>query len=89
MLRTLDYRRPNYPHDTHPALVPGIGIDEQRRWYSVDKLVLIIAGALTVAFVIWGSPPRPRSPPLPTQHSPGSPTTSPGCSTSLRPSSSW
>ncbi|WP_246836289.1 BCCT family transporter [Nesterenkonia sp. NBAIMH1] len=54
MLRTLDYRRPNYPHDTHPALVPGIGIDEQRRWYSVDKLVLIIAGALTVAFVIWG-----------------------------------
>ncbi len=54
MLRTLDYRRPNYPHDTHPALVPGIGIDEQRRRYSVDKLVLIIAGVLTVAFVIWG-----------------------------------
>lgn len=53
-LRTLDYRRPDYPHNIHPALVPGIGIDEQRRRYSIDKLVLVVAGVLTVAFVIWG-----------------------------------
>lgn len=45
---------PKYPHDTHPALVPGISIDEQRRHYSVDKLVFAIAGGLTVGFVIWG-----------------------------------
>lgn len=46
--------RPQYPHDRHPALVPGISIDEQRRRYSVDKLVFAIAGGLTVGFVIWG-----------------------------------
>src|SRR5699024_7617628 len=54
-----DYRRPryphnDYPHDIHPALVPGISIDEQRRRYSLGKTVFVIAGALTVAFVIWG-----------------------------------
>ncbi|WP_338016544.1 BCCT family transporter [Nesterenkonia muleiensis] len=53
-LETLDYRRPKYPHDTHPALVPGIGIDDQRRSYGIDKVVLLVAGVLTVAFVIWG-----------------------------------
>ncbi|WP_150460263.1 BCCT family transporter [Nesterenkonia ebinurensis] len=51
---TLDYRRPKYPHDIHPALVPGIGVDEQRRRYSVDKVVLVVAGLLTVAFIAWG-----------------------------------
>ncbi|MBB3087634.1 BCCT family transporter [Nocardioides albus] len=34
--------------------MPGISIDEQRRRYSVDRLVFAIAGGLTVAFVIWG-----------------------------------
>ncbi|QIM18213.1 BCCT family transporter [Leucobacter coleopterorum] len=53
-LGSLDYRLPKYPHDTHPILVPGIAIDEQRRRYRVDKLVFAIAGSLTVAFVIWG-----------------------------------
>ena len=51
---TLDYARPPYPHNIHPALVPGIGIDEQRRRYSVDRLVFAVAGTLAVAFVIWG-----------------------------------
>ncbi|TLP98615.1 hypothetical protein FEF26_04250 [Nesterenkonia salmonea] len=51
---TLDYRRPKYPHNIHPALVPGIGIDEQRRRYGIDKIVFFVAGALTVAFVLWG-----------------------------------
>lgn len=53
-LSSLDYRVPKYPHDTHPALVPGIGIDEQRRRYSVSRFVLALAGTLTVAFVVWG-----------------------------------
>src|SRR5699024_657839 len=49
-----DYIRPKYPHNIHPALVPGIGLEEQRRRYGVDRLILGVAGALTVAFVIWG-----------------------------------
>ena len=53
-LGSLDYKHPHYPHDTHPVLVPGIAIDEQRRRYRVDWLVFAIAGSLTVAFVIWG-----------------------------------
>ncbi|OOC57060.1 MULTISPECIES: BCCT family transporter [Nocardiopsis] len=53
-LGSLDYRHPDYPHDTHPVLVPGISIDEQRRHYRVDWLVFAIAGSLTVAFVVWG-----------------------------------
>lgn len=51
---SLDFRRPRYPHNIHPALVPGIGMDEQRRRYSVDRVVLVVAGVLTVAFIIWG-----------------------------------
>ena len=51
---SIDYVRPQYPHNIHPALVPGIGVDEQRRRYGLDKLVFGVAGALTVAFVIWG-----------------------------------
>ena len=66
-LGKFDYRRPrvpdsaeaeqpnaNYPHDTHPILVPGIAIDEQRRHYWLDRVIFAIAGSLTVAFVIWG-----------------------------------
>lgn len=53
-LASFDYSRPQYPHDIHPALVPGIGIDEQRRRYSIDKIVFGVAGVLAVAFVIWG-----------------------------------
>ncbi len=51
---SLDYIRPRYPHNIHPALVPGISVDEQRRNYSLDKVVLTVAGSLTVAFVVWG-----------------------------------
>ncbi|MGJ9411683.1 BCCT family transporter [Aeromicrobium sp. CF4.19] len=50
----LDYQRPGYPHDIHPALVPGISIDEQRRRYRLSPLVFAVAGVFTVAFVIWG-----------------------------------
>ncbi|MGP9787230.1 BCCT family transporter [Glutamicibacter sp. 287] len=53
-LPNLDIRRPGYPHNIHPALVPGIGIDEQRRRYQVSKFVLCLTGALTIGFVLWG-----------------------------------
>lgn len=28
-----------YPHDTHPGLIPGIAVDEQRVRYGTDPLV--------------------------------------------------
>ncbi|MFC7401290.1 BCCT family transporter [Citricoccus sp. GCM10030269] len=43
-----------YPHDIHPGLVPGIGVDEQRNRFGLDKLVFSITGVLIVAFVTWG-----------------------------------
>ncbi len=55
--RISPYRRPrkDYPHDIHPALVPGISIDEQRRRYRLDTFVFVLGGALTIAFIIWGA----------------------------------
>lgn len=55
--RISPYRRPrkDYPHDIHPALVPGISIDEQRRRYRLDMFVFVLGGALAVAFIIWGA----------------------------------
>ncbi|MDK6275717.1 BCCT family transporter [Pseudoglutamicibacter cumminsii] len=43
-----------YPHNIHPGLVPGIGVDEQRHVFSIDKLVFGITAVLIVAFVAWG-----------------------------------
>ena len=44
----------SYPHGTHPALVPGVSIDDQRIRYGVDKPIVGIVGALIVAFIVWG-----------------------------------
>jgi choline/carnitine/betaine transport len=43
-----------YPHDIHPGLVPGIGVDEQRNRFGLDWVVFGITAALIVAFVAWG-----------------------------------
>lgn len=43
-----------YPHGIHPALVPGVSIEDQRVRYHVDKGILIIVGLLIVGFVTWG-----------------------------------
>lgn len=61
--KRLNRRLLAYPHNMHPVLVPGIAIDEQRKRYKIDKLVFLIAGSLTTAFVIWGiiSPPSVAS----------------------------
>ncbi len=39
---------------THPALIPGIGVEDTGRKYSTNWLVFGIAGALVLAVVLWG-----------------------------------
>ncbi|WP_455904070.1 BCCT family transporter [Microbacterium sp.] len=42
------------PRGVHPALVPGVSVEETGRTYRTDPLVFGIAVALTVAFIAWG-----------------------------------
>jgi choline/carnitine/betaine transport len=44
----------NYPHNIHPALVPGVSVEDQKVRYGLDKLIVSVVGALIIAFVIWG-----------------------------------
>ncbi len=44
----------NYPHGIHPALVPGVSIEDQRVRYGTDKVVFGVTAAVIVAFIIWG-----------------------------------
>jgi choline/carnitine/betaine transport len=39
---------------THPALIPGIGVEDTGRTFSTNWLVFAIAGAAVLAVVIWG-----------------------------------
>lgn len=39
---------------THPALIPGIGVEDTGRTFSTNWLVFGIAGALVLGVVIWG-----------------------------------
>ncbi|MBO3662873.1 BCCT family transporter [Microbacterium stercoris] len=39
---------------THPALIPGIGVEDTNRTFSTNWLVFGIAGALVLGVVIWG-----------------------------------
>ena len=43
-----------YQHGIHPALVPGVSIEDQQVRYRVDKVVLLVVGALVLGFVAWG-----------------------------------
>lgn len=43
-----------YPHQIHPALVPGVSIEDQKVRYKVDRPITIVVGVLILAFVIWG-----------------------------------
>ena len=43
-----------YPHGIHPALVPGIGVEEQRNRYGTDKVVFGVTAVLIIAFIAWG-----------------------------------
>lgn len=42
------------PRSVHPALVPGISVEETGRTYRTDKLVFGVALTLVVAFIAWG-----------------------------------
>ncbi|WP_226346847.1 BCCT family transporter [Agilicoccus flavus] len=43
-----------WPHGVHPALVPGVSVDDQRMRYDTDKVVLGVVTAVILAFVVWG-----------------------------------
>lgn len=42
------------PRGVHPALVPGVSVEETNRSYRTDPLVFGIALAVTLAFIGWG-----------------------------------
>lgn len=43
-----------YPDSMHPGLVPGIGVDEQRNRFSLDKGLFAVTALLVLSFIIWG-----------------------------------
>ena len=43
-----------YPGDIHPGLLSGVGIDDQDRNFSIDKVIFAVTASLIVAFVLWG-----------------------------------
>ncbi|MEL4356697.1 MULTISPECIES: BCCT family transporter [unclassified Luteococcus] len=47
-------REVNYPHQIHPALVPGVSVADQKIRYGIDKAILGAVGALIIGFVAWG-----------------------------------
>lgn len=38
----------------HPALLPGIGVEQTDRTFGIDKVVFAAAAALVVAVLVWG-----------------------------------
>ena len=44
----------SYPHGIHPALVPGVSVEDRRVRYGVDRVILAVVGLLVVGFVVWG-----------------------------------
>lgn len=44
----------SYPHNIHPALVPGVSIEDQKVRYGVDKTIVIPVGVAVIAFILWG-----------------------------------
>lgn len=42
------------PKGVHPALIPGVGVEQTGRVYRTDWLVFGVAAAFTVAFISWG-----------------------------------
>ncbi len=43
-----------YPHDMHPGLVPGIGVENQRNTFGLDKALFSVTAIAVVSFIIWG-----------------------------------
>lgn len=47
-------REVNYPHQIHPALVPGVSIEQQRVRYGIDRPIVLATGVVIAGFVVWG-----------------------------------
>lgn len=47
-------REVSYPHNIHPAIVPGVSVEDQKVRYGIDKVVLGAAAAAVLAFIAWG-----------------------------------
>ncbi|SNC64976.1 choline/carnitine/betaine transport [Kytococcus aerolatus] len=43
-----------YPHSIHPALVPGVSVEDQKVRYGIDRIVFGVAAAAILAFIAWG-----------------------------------
>lgn len=44
----------NYPHGVHPALIPGVSVDDQRYRYHTDRIVFGVVAVTILAFFVWG-----------------------------------
>jgi choline/carnitine/betaine transport len=38
----------------HPALLPGIGVEQTHRFFRIDKAVFVVAAAIALAVIAWG-----------------------------------
>ncbi|WPF69417.1 BCCT family transporter [Corynebacterium sp. 21KM1197] len=47
-------REVTYPHSIHPALVPGVSVEDQKIRYRIDRPITLSVGGLILAFVAWG-----------------------------------
>lgn len=43
-----------YPHGIHPALVPGVGVEDRQPDFSTDKPVFLISAVLILGVIAWG-----------------------------------
>lgn len=48
------FREVNTPYGVHPALIPGIGVDDTGRKFSTNWWVFVITAAFTAGFITWG-----------------------------------
>lgn len=48
------FREVNTPYGVHPALIPGIGVDDTGRKFSTNWWVFVLTAAFAVGFVTWG-----------------------------------
>ncbi|MEX5301770.1 BCCT family transporter [Kocuria sabuli] len=44
-----------YPHGIHPALVPGIAVEDRNLSYGTDKVVFFVTAVCILAFIAWGA----------------------------------
>ncbi|MFI7482591.1 BCCT family transporter [Kocuria sp. M1R5S2] len=43
-----------YPHGIHPALVPGIAVEDRKLSYGTDRTVFLVTAVCIAAFIAWG-----------------------------------